>query len=73
VLSAPGSKNVDMGLFRNFKFKERFNLQARGEFTNAFNFVNLGTPTLTLSSAAFGTIRSAGTMRQVQLGLRLTF
>jgi Carboxypeptidase regulatory-like domain len=73
VLSGPGSKNVDMGLFRNFRFKERFNLQARGEFTNAFNFVNLGTPTLTLSSAAFGTIRSAGTMRQVQLGLRLTF
>jgi len=73
VLSAPGSKDIDLGLFRNFKFKERFTLQARGEFTNAFNFVNLGNPTLTLSSAAFGTIRTAGTMRQVQLGLRLTF
>ena len=73
VLSAPGSKDVDMGLFRNFKFKERFNLQARGEFTNAFNFVNLSGPTVTLSSAAFGTIRTAGTMRQVQLGLRLTY
>jgi hypothetical protein len=48
-------------------------LQARSEFTNAFNFVNLSSPTVTLSSAAFGTIRTAGTMRQVQLGLRLTF
>jgi hypothetical protein len=73
VLSGPGSRNVDLGMFRNFKFRERFNLQARGEFTNAFNFVNLSNPTLTLSSAAFGTIRSAGSMRQVQLGLRLTF
>jgi hypothetical protein len=66
-------RDVDLGLFRNFKFAERFTLQARGEFTNAFNFVNLSAPTATLSSAAFGTIRSAGAMRNVQLGLRLTF
>jgi hypothetical protein len=73
VLSAPGTRNVDLGMFRNFKYKERINLQARGEFTNAFNMVNLSGPTGTLSSAAFGTIRSAGAMRNVQLGLRLTF
>jgi hypothetical protein len=35
--------------------------------------VNLSGPTTTLSSAAFGTIRTAGGMRQVQLGLRMTF
>jgi hypothetical protein len=52
---------------------ERMTLQARGEFTNAFNLVNLGAPTGTLSSAQFGQIRSAGSMRQVQVGLRLTF
>jgi len=73
VLSGPGSKDVDAGIFRNFRFNERFNLQVRGEFTNVFNFVNLSNPTVTLSSAAFGTIRTAGTMRQVQAGLRLTF
>jgi hypothetical protein len=73
VLDAPGVKNVDMGLFRNFRIKERITLQARGEFTNAFNFVNLSAPTLTLTSSQFGKIVSAGPMRNVQLGLRLTF
>jgi hypothetical protein len=73
LMDRPGSKNVDAGLFRNFKLMERMTLQARGEFTNAFNLVNLGAPTGTLSSAQFGQIRSAGSMRQVQVGLRLTF
>jgi hypothetical protein len=73
VLSGPGVKNVDLGLFRNIHFSERFNLQVRGELTNAFNFVNLSAPTLTLSSANFGRIVSAGGMRNVQLGMRLTF
>jgi hypothetical protein len=73
VLSAPGYKDVDLGLFRNFKIKERFALQLRGEFSNAFNMVSLSAPTLTLSSAQFGKIVSASAMRNVQLGLRLTF
>ncbi len=73
VADAPGYRNVDMGIFRNFRFLERVTLQARGEFTNFFNFVNLSGPNGTLSSAAFGTIRTAGAMRNVQLGLRLTF
>lgn len=75
VVDAPGSRNVDLGIFRNFKFAERFTLQARGELTNAFNFVNLSAPNGTFSSSAFGTIRTTptGSMRNVQLGLRLTF
>jgi len=75
VVDAPGSRNVDLGLFRDFKFAERFTLQARGEFTNFFNFVNLSAPNGTLSAAAFGTIRTTplGSMRNIQLGLRLTF
>jgi hypothetical protein len=73
ILDAPGTKNVDLGLFRNFRIKERFTLQARGELSNAFNIVNLGTPGLTVGTALFGEIRSAGSMRQVQLGLRGTF
>jgi hypothetical protein len=73
LLDRPGSKNVDAGLFRNFKIMERITLQARGELTNAFNMVNLGAPTASLNSSQFGQIRSAGSMRQVQLGLRLTF
>ena len=73
VLTGPGTKNVDLGLFRNFKIGERMAIQARGEFSNAFNMVNLGNPTGTLSSAQFGQIRTASAMRQVQVGMRLTF
>jgi hypothetical protein len=73
LLDKPGSKNVDGGLFRNIHFTERLTLQLRGEFTNALNIVNLGGPTATLSSTQFGQIRSAGTMRQVQIGARVTF
>jgi hypothetical protein len=59
-------------------------LQARAELSNAFNMVSLEIPTAALAttsnanqgiltSALFGQIRNAGDMRQVQLGLRLTF
>jgi hypothetical protein len=48
-------------------------LQARGEFTNAFNMVNLSNPTATMNSSLFGQIRGGNPMRQVQVGLRLTF
>jgi hypothetical protein len=73
VMTGPGSKTADIGIFRNFIIGERVQLQARGEFTNALNIVNLGNPNGTLSSALFGTIRSAQNMRQVQIGLRLIY
>jgi hypothetical protein len=76
ILDGPGTKNVDLGIFRNFRFREHFVLQARGEFTNGFNLVNLSNPNGTYSTAVnnnFGKILTAGQMRQVQLGLRLSF
>jgi hypothetical protein len=76
VMTGPGTKNVDLGLFRNFRFREHFVLQARGEFTNGFNLVNLSNPNGTYSTAVnntFGKILTAAQMRQVQLGLRLSF
>jgi len=73
ILDGPGIRNVDLGVFRSFKVKERVTLQARGEFTNVFNLVSLSNPTTTRSSALFGKITSARDMRQVQVGLRLTF
>jgi hypothetical protein len=73
MLTGPGSKNVDLGLFRNFQTREKVRLQARGEFTNAFNMVNLMNPNGTFGSNLFGQIRTAAPMRQVQVGLRITF
>ncbi len=72
-LDRPGYKSVDLALFRDFTFRERYTLQARAESTNAFNFVNLSGPNSTLSSSAVGKITGAGAMRQMQFGMRLTF
>ena len=84
ILDGPGLKNVDLSIFRTFKIRERFQLQARGEFSNAFNLVNLtfqstalattaNIAAATLTSPLFGRILSANDMRQVQVGLRLAF
>jgi hypothetical protein len=73
IIDGPGLKNVDLGIFRDFSFTERFKLQFRAEATNALNIVNLNNPVTGRNSAQFGQIRDARTMREVQLGLRLTF
>jgi hypothetical protein len=73
IIDGPGLKNVDLGLFRDFRITERFKLQFRAEATNALNIVNLSNPTTGQNSATFGQIRTARPMRQVQLGLRLSF
>ncbi|MGH9852090.1 MAG: TonB-dependent receptor domain-containing protein, partial [Blastocatellia bacterium] len=73
IIDGPGLKNVDLGIFRDFNFTERFKLQFRAEATNALNIVNLNNPVTGRNSSQFGKITTARTMREVQLGLRLTF
>jgi hypothetical protein len=72
-LRAPGYRNVDLGMFRDFRFEGGTTFQLRAEATNAFNLVSLGTPNGTLSSAQFGWITSAATQRLIQVGARFTF
>ncbi|MDR3792748.1 MAG: TonB-dependent receptor [Terracidiphilus sp.] len=72
-LRAPGYRNVDLGMFRDFKFQRGMNFQLRGEATNVFNLVNLNSPNANISSPAVGTITSAGTQRLLQVGGRFTF
>ena len=73
LLDGPGIRNVDMGIFRDFSLRERTKFQVRGEFTNIFNLVSLNAPNSTLTASTFGQITTAREMRQLQLGLRLTF
>jgi hypothetical protein len=73
IIDGPGLKNVDLGIFRDFNLTERIKLQFRAEATNAFNIVNLNNPETNRNSSQFGRIREARAMREVQLGLRLTF
>ncbi|HEX3145637.1 MAG TPA: carboxypeptidase regulatory-like domain-containing protein [Pyrinomonadaceae bacterium] len=77
-LYGPGYWTVDLGLSRDFHLTERVGLRFRAEATNAFNHVNLGQPNASVpanvaTSTTFGVISSAGAMRRMQFGLRLTF
>jgi hypothetical protein len=78
LIDQPGYKDVDLAIFRTFKLRESFSLQARGEAMNVFNMVNLNAPNATAPAtpttvSTFGQITSAQSMRQLQLGVRLIF
>jgi hypothetical protein len=77
-LTGPGYKAVDLAVSRDFRFGERFKVQLRAEGTNIFNFVNYDLPNASApaniaSPGNFGRITSAGPMRKLQFGTRITF
>jgi hypothetical protein len=72
-LRAPGYRDVDLGILRDFHFERGIVFQVRGEATNAFNLVSLNAPTATLSSGNDGKITGAASPRLIQVGARLTF
>jgi hypothetical protein len=82
-LRGPGSRDVDLALFRDVRIREGITLQLRGEATNVFNLVSLSNPSGTSgppptvgtapSSSSFGKITSASSPRIIQVGARLTF
>ncbi|MBV8070125.1 MAG: TonB-dependent receptor [Acidobacteriaceae bacterium] len=80
-LSGPGFFNLDASLFKVFAFRERYNIELRGEafaITNTPQFANPGT---TLGSPTFGYITStiggnstaSNGNRVLQLGVKLSF
>ena len=77
-LDGPGFKVVDLAISKDFRFSERIRLRFRAEGTNIFNIVNYSqpnasTPANVATSTTFGVITSAGSMRKIQFGARLTF
>jgi hypothetical protein len=46
----PGQNNFDLGVFKNFPFKERFRVQFRWEMFNAFNRVWFDGPNTGITS-----------------------
>jgi hypothetical protein len=78
-LNQAAYRDVDLAISRTFKVHERLNLQFRAEALNVLNIVSLNAPNATavlnpaLPGQAFGTVTSAQTMRQLQLGARFAF
>ena len=73
-IQQPGINNWDIGLFKNFRLRDRFNVQFRWETFNAWNHTQFGSANLNISSPTFGRITGLRVgPRRMQFGLRATF
>lgn len=88
-VAGPGFHRLDLSLFKDFRFSERFRLQFRTEFFNIFNHPNFNAPgfggngvvaisgSANFTSSAFGEIGSTRDApydpRQIQFALKMYF
>jgi hypothetical protein len=70
----PSMQTLDAGVDRLFNLTERLKFETRGEFFNALNHTNLGTPNRFVNTAGFGTITGVMTPgREIQVSARISF
>ena len=81
-IRAPGIKNIDFSVAKNWKLRERVGLQFRAEMFNVFNTVNFRGHNLSVagggiennfSNGGFGRANSTRGPREIQFGLKLSF
>jgi hypothetical protein len=71
-LRSPRYTDVDMSVHKDFPVTERFRLQFRTDFINAFNHVQYNAPNMGLGST-MGQITGAQPPRNIQLALKLYY
>jgi Carboxypeptidase regulatory-like domain len=71
-LRSPHYTDVDMSLHKDFPIWERFRLQFRTDFINAFNHVQFNAPNMGLGST-MGQITGAQPPRNIQLAMKLYY
>ena len=71
-LRSPHYSDVDLSLHKDFPITERFRLQFRSDFVNAFNHPQFNAPNTSLG-AQMGQITSAQPPRNIQLALKLYY
>jgi hypothetical protein len=71
-LRTPRYFDIDASLHKDFQLTERFRLQFRSDFVNAFNHVQYNAPSSGLGST-IGQITSAQPPRNIQLALKLYY
>lgn len=82
----PGIQTWDLSLFKEFRFTDRYSLQFRTEFFNAFNHPNFANPSANIGSpGSFGKVNNTlapilgtdsggpGDPREIQFALKLYF
>ena len=75
IMHAPPLNYSDAGLFKNFKYRERYNLQFRWEMFNAFNHPSFAAPDSGNGDSNEGAITSTGAepARVGQMAVKFTF
>ena len=73
LLRGPTFSSTDLSFMKTVPVGGEMRFQVRVEVFNIFNQVNYGNPNASFGAAAFGSITSAGSMRQIQLGGKLLF
>jgi outer membrane receptor protein involved in Fe transport len=74
ILRSPGLANLDLSIFKNFQFVERFRLQFRAESFNLMNHPQFGPPNTTIGTPAAGVISTVNNApRDIQFALKLMF
>jgi hypothetical protein len=69
----PGQENWDIGAMKNVKFLDRYSLQIRGEFFNAFNHTNPSAIDTSINDTNFGQVTATHTPRTIQIGMKLYY
>jgi hypothetical protein len=74
TIRSQGVDNWDLSVARDVAIRERLHLSFEGEFLNAFNRIQFGSPGSQLGSTTFGVVTSqSNNPRQIQFALRLSF
>ena len=70
----PGLQTLDVAVVRQFTLAEKARFEMRGEFFNALNHTNLGTPNRFVNTSSFGSVTEPSTPgREIQLSARISF
>jgi len=73
-VTGPGSQDWDIGIYKNFPFKEQYRVQFRCEMFNAFNHPSWGDPNTSWPLPTTGQITStSNTGREIQFALKFYF
>ncbi len=75
LMQGPPIRTADLGVQKDWKFRDRYTMQFRFEAFNAFNHPSFGQPDSTPDDSNFGQITSSGPIpaRVGQAALKLTF
>ena len=73
VCTGPGLNNWDIAAMKNIKVNERFNMQFRSEFFNAFNHESFNSFSSSKDAPSFGRLNGGHDPRIIQFGLKLNF